>query len=516
MKITYCGHACLMVEEAGLTLVTDPWFSKTGAFAYSWFQFPDNTDMDLERIRQADYVFITHSHADHLDRDFIRTLPSTVKILIPQYPNGRLKSLIEKELGRHAIEVPAKKSFSLGEDFEICAVPQRIPYQEDCALVVRSKERCILNANDTKLTQDDLAWIRDHHAPEFLFIQFSGASWHPFVYNYPSEKKADLARTKIKNKYHHVWSAMEGVGAKYLIPFAGPPCFLDDEYFGLNFSEDSYFPTTKDFFDHAEVKGKSSSVCCLVPGEVVPWLADYSVFSREIVSRPPYSDRRNYLERYRARRRSLIEKSLSEEYADDGLPLLDAAKNFFEPLMHSSAYLRGRIGGAVLIESVGQVRESILLDFLRGRGQVRYSSGEPWIYKFTVPAPLLKAALSGKLPWEDLFLSLRFRADRNPDSYSEHLTVFFRFASCDIAAALVNYEEFERYHRLQDVSASFVCEHEGRNYTVQRYCPHAWADLSKGVIENGAVICPGHGWAFRLSDGRCLGNQASIRVKREE
>lgn len=513
MKITYCGHASLLVERNGVSLVIDPWFSATGAFVNSWFQFPDNTDIDLGPIRAADYVFITHSHADHLDLDFIRSLSTRTKILIPQYSNGRLRNIVSQEVKNQVIELPSKKSFTLAEGFDVCPVPQSVPYQEDCALVIKTPERTILNANDTKIAPHDLAWIKENYSPEYLFIQYSGASWHPFVYNYSIDRKIVLAQKKIKNKYHHVWATLEGAGAKFVVPFAGPPCFLNDDHFDLNFSDDSYFPTIRDFLEHAEAKGSSASVCCLTPAEVMPWLDDYSDFSRKAIAKPPYAHKREYLEEYRARRKELIKESLQKNHPDDGLPNFAASKKFFEPLMSASAYLRGRIGGAVLLESVGRINEAILLDFPKAKGQVRNYAGEPWIYKFTISAPILKAALSGKLLWEDLFLSLRFKADRNPDSYNEHLTVFFRFASPDVSSALINYEEFERYHRQQDISASFVCEHEGKKYSVQRYCPHAWGDLSKGMIENGMVVCPGHGWAFSLKDGRCKSNQAAIRVE---
>lgn len=34
-------------------------------------------------------------------------------------------------------------------------------------------------------------------------------------------------------------------------------------------------------------------------------------------------------------------------------------------------------------------------------------------------------------------------------------------------------------------------------------CPHAAARLSTGKVEAGGIVCPRHGWRFRLSDGHC-------------
>lgn len=35
-------------------------------------------------------------------------------------------------------------------------------------------------------------------------------------------------------------------------------------------------------------------------------------------------------------------------------------------------------------------------------------------------------------------------------------------------------------------------------------CPHAKWPLSGGMVENGVLICDGHGWEFSLETGRCL------------
>ena len=34
-------------------------------------------------------------------------------------------------------------------------------------------------------------------------------------------------------------------------------------------------------------------------------------------------------------------------------------------------------------------------------------------------------------------------------------------------------------------------------------CPHRGAALSEGLVRNGEVVCPWHGWRFGLEDGEC-------------
>ena len=35
-------------------------------------------------------------------------------------------------------------------------------------------------------------------------------------------------------------------------------------------------------------------------------------------------------------------------------------------------------------------------------------------------------------------------------------------------------------------------------------CPHRGAALGEGIVEDGIVSCPLHGWRFRLGSGECL------------
>jgi nitrite reductase/ring-hydroxylating ferredoxin subunit len=39
-------------------------------------------------------------------------------------------------------------------------------------------------------------------------------------------------------------------------------------------------------------------------------------------------------------------------------------------------------------------------------------------------------------------------------------------------------------------------------YALDNACPHAGANLAGGTIVEGCVVCPKHGWPFRLESGQ--------------
>jgi nitrite reductase/ring-hydroxylating ferredoxin subunit/ketosteroid isomerase-like protein len=46
-----------------------------------------------------------------------------------------------------------------------------------------------------------------------------------------------------------------------------------------------------------------------------------------------------------------------------------------------------------------------------------------------------------------------------------------------------------------------VLAHEGRFFAFDNICIHRQRELSKGVVLNGKIVCPGHQWAFALDTG---------------
>jgi nitrite reductase (NADH) small subunit/3-phenylpropionate/trans-cinnamate dioxygenase ferredoxin subunit len=42
---------------------------------------------------------------------------------------------------------------------------------------------------------------------------------------------------------------------------------------------------------------------------------------------------------------------------------------------------------------------------------------------------------------------------------------------------------------------------DGQIHAIDDLCPHAGGPLSAGHVVDGVVMCPWHGWRFRLADG---------------
>jgi nitrite reductase/ring-hydroxylating ferredoxin subunit len=57
--------------------------------------------------------------------------------------------------------------------------------------------------------------------------------------------------------------------------------------------------------------------------------------------------------------------------------------------------------------------------------------------------------------------------------------------------------DFPPYHIL-------VARVNGQLFAIEDSCPHSGWSLCEGAIENGRVICPGHGWEIDLATGEVV------------
>ncbi len=80
LRVTYVGHATLLLELAGVRLLTDPNFDARLARFLPRVSPPGIALAELPRL---DAILVTHAHADHLSFASLAALPRDVPLLAP-------------------------------------------------------------------------------------------------------------------------------------------------------------------------------------------------------------------------------------------------------------------------------------------------------------------------------------------------------------------------------------------------------------------------------------------------
>lgn len=495
MDITFLGQAGLFIDTKYGSILCDPWFNP--AYFASWFPFPSNEFVDKAKIAKPDYLYLSHLHHDHYDPDFLRQhIHKDATVLLPAFPIDKLEREL-RELGFHRF-IKTKNCETVdinGLRVTIMALtaPTDGPIG-DSSLVVSDGEVTVLNQNDSRPVDMDL--LESFGPFDVHFLQFSGAIWYPMVYRMPEVAKEVLARKKRENQMARALRYVKEIGATFVVPSAGPPCFLDEDLFHFNDihrDDTNIFPDQTVFLEYLNENGVNSGRL-MIPDSVM------SVTTGRCEVKHPmpedevqriFTQKEEYLRRYQQRQRPVIEAQKAS-WTRNKVDIVAALQNWFHPLLALADLTCAGVNGLVLLDCG---RPKVVIDFHQRR--VYEWNGEDTDYRFFVDGALVETCIEKRHEdWvNELFLSCRFAAERK-GGFNEHIYNFFKCLSPERIEYLEGYLA-ER----ADVNELFECA----GHMVQRRCPHLKADLTRfGHVDDGVLTCRMHGWQWELNGGKCL------------
>jgi L-ascorbate metabolism protein UlaG (beta-lactamase superfamily)/nitrite reductase/ring-hydroxylating ferredoxin subunit len=501
--LTFLGHAGLAITATEFRLLADPWFAHTGAFLGAWHQFPRNDHLNTPDLFNADWVAVSHEHLDHMDLSVLTRLDPATCVLIPRYPSKTfLKRLLDAGVTK-VVELPPWQQFPLDTRGSfITAIPEHSPMCNDAAFLIVADGRSVLNCNDARLSASQARRAK-HLAGgrlDVMTVQTSGASWHPICYGYPEDVRRTIEADKRIAKFRSVSRLVRSTAPELAVPFAGPPCFLDPELrkFNASLRPPGIFPDTSQAIAWLVEHQPRQRWADFRPGDRLD--LDTGEVTRDPVSATfTFDDLDAYIARYAEDRAADI-ASVHEAMPEPGPDLAELFRAHFSQLGTLSPYFLTRIGMTVRFVVTGphggnwDVRmdsDGLVADLDGGTEAPEYT--------FTVAGRWLAAVLRGDIAWEDLLLSLRLTAQRDPDTYNDYLIGLLKHANEPALRAV------EEYEVGRDVAERIVVGSGGEQFEIGRYCPHAGEDLSIGaVIENGVLHCLAHNFEFDLNTGDCL------------
>jgi hypothetical protein len=156
-----CGNATLIAYENSMpVLVTDPWIAGRPYFG-SWSMPHKFQDRQVDAIKKAKFVWLSHGHPDHVNQESLEILKSAT-FLIPAHCNKRILNDLQQQ-GINAIEVKTNEWMQLSDNIRIITFPD---WNQDAACIIAiGNKTCILNLNDGSASGSD--WYIKKHLAEF-------------------------------------------------------------------------------------------------------------------------------------------------------------------------------------------------------------------------------------------------------------------------------------------------------------------------------------------------------------
>lgn len=231
MKITYYTAAVVKIETNGLKILCDPWLYP-GAFYGSWYHYPP-FDFDEKEITDVDYIYISHTHEDHLCKKSLDIFDKKIPILINKFKSPFVKRIIESIGFENVIEITHGEKLCLNEKvhFRVFSCEETCPSQEgkqtaiDTYCVVNDEEYTFVNTNDNFIEniEDQIKQIKKEYKKiDFLANVYTSASCYP-------QTTVSLTQKELKNEIKKVskWcydksaTMIRTLRPRYYMPFAG-------------------------------------------------------------------------------------------------------------------------------------------------------------------------------------------------------------------------------------------------------------------------------------------------------
>jgi L-ascorbate metabolism protein UlaG (beta-lactamase superfamily) len=232
MRITFIGHASLLIEANGLRMLSDPWWNGP-CFGAQWWPYP-LPYVEALKDQRIDYVYISHGHHDHLHPPTLKLFRSA-KVLVAA---GSELPVAIRDLGLDVIECAAGGEIELGNGVR-CRIMET--YADDTMLAVSAGGETCVNLNDSlhaapeTVQQKFFRLIRQLYGrPDYVFCGYGTASHFPNCYVIPGKDPAATAGMR-QAYFNRAWATiMHEIRPRFGFPFAADVAFLDDDLFWCN------------------------------------------------------------------------------------------------------------------------------------------------------------------------------------------------------------------------------------------------------------------------------------------
>jgi Beta-lactamase superfamily domain len=233
MKITFIGHASILVETRGLSVLSDPWWGSP-CFGAQWWNYP-SAAAHLAEGRKLDYIYISHGHHDHLHPGTLGRLDRGARVLIAA---GTDLAPSIQAAGFQVIEVEPAATCDLGNGVHCRISPT---CNDDSLMIISDGEEVCVNLNDAlhaappavqaTFVERIRAW---YPKLDYVFCGFGVASHFPNCYRIPGKDRERTAQ-KRQQYFNSQWAVlMAALQPRFAFPFAADVVLLEDDLFWAN------------------------------------------------------------------------------------------------------------------------------------------------------------------------------------------------------------------------------------------------------------------------------------------
>ena len=201
-------------------IATDPWLIGS-CYWRSWWLERSPTPAEIDLVRDARFIYVTHSHPDHLHFPSIRHLGTAKTFLSPNFPGYPVPGYLERQ-GHSAITLQPFRWYRLSAEVRVAFA--QVPI-DDSILVIDTPRAVVVNVNDSYPSKRLLKAIgRQLLSPGKKVVVLK--SYSPASTGASTYKDGVRAPLKEKKDFVQIAQSMaQALGADVFVPFASQAFF---------------------------------------------------------------------------------------------------------------------------------------------------------------------------------------------------------------------------------------------------------------------------------------------------
>lgn len=408
MKVTYFGHACIMLESNGKRILMDPWLNDP-TYHGTWWHYPP-LKLGVKDVPKLDYLFISHEHPDHFDPPTLERLDKDVEILIAKFQRRRFVDRIRALGFKRIREIEWGGTYDAGGLWFQLIGPDR-PW-DDCAILIRDGKTTVFNVNDCHLADATLKRIGDQYPVDLAFLTFTGASQYPGCFEFSEETKVERWRASKTSHLQEFVDWAKLLKTKRAVPAAGNHALLAPTQLPLNTT--NYVNTPGEAIDLLAKQAPEIEGIQMNPGDT--WTDDGGL--TRLAPPPDWATREDQIRQMSEEHASEISAYFAAE-PQAPADLYDHFHRYFTGLLAADPSVAKRINIVTHWVVDGPNGGDWVVDFTREKDWVYRGVPTDWNLRLKWPATLVWQGVSGQGIWDDLVLSFRLKLARQPDTYKK-------------------------------------------------------------------------------------------------
>ena len=418
LEIRFLAHACLLFTCDKINIITDPWITGP-CFLNGWWHEPTPCNDALDQLLNANIVYISHNHPDHMHEESLIKLYEyrpNIPIVIPNFKSKSAERSIRNIGFNNIIPLAFNQIYQLTPYDIYISILKSGDFRDDSGLYISyGQKQSLITVDSSSLNHYILPSDIDFLATSFA----AGASGHPWCFDhYSEEEKRHITSNRHLSVKNSILKYIDTCKPRSYMPYAG--------YFSEAAPRDSYIKKNN-------LKNSCNEITKLINASYPQVTSIDPITTDKITISDTIQANKSNIDRQAKVPSTTIDKYLHAEESPDLDDFMDIATEYFSTSKFNDnlilylqpcdsefiAYKKGLMINFSNNENISIQAEQLLLT----EYNVESSTQRKLFIKVRMSA--LWQVIKNHKSWEELSIGFHCRIHRKPDVYNSDFWYHF-------------------------------------------------------------------------------------------